>query len=361
MNFDEYKKLGEPEKIEKMQNWQIAIGLQKVDGLHPSPYLYEIAKANIDGDITFEEANQKIANYYQTLKERKDFEDRTEEADKVSAKITQILSEQSFSFSLVEFISIHKRLFEGFDFAGQIRNYNVSKEEWVLENKSVFYGSYLNIISTLEYDFKHEREFDYKSLTQKEKVNHIAQFVSNIWQVHPFAEGNTRAAAIFAIKYLRTKGYQVDNTMFDKYSWYFRNALVRANYSDYNLDVLREVVFLENFFGNLLLNENHKLKNREMHISYKGDGDTVNLKNDTVKESFDTVKVKNDTVNRKIVQFIADDEGVTAEKMSELLNLSLSTVKRRLKKLKENGTIERTGSDKAGKWKVSLKQELKEG
>lgn len=57
-DFDSYIRQVEPSKQEKGKNWATAIGLQKVDGLTPSKYLYETAKRNIEGEISIEEAKK---------------------------------------------------------------------------------------------------------------------------------------------------------------------------------------------------------------------------------------------------------------------------------------------------------------
>ncbi|MDR1945377.1 MAG: Fic family protein [Candidatus Peribacteria bacterium] len=204
-NFTQYIKQGEPNQREKAINWQIAIGLQDVDGLKPSAYLIEQAKANIEGDITIDEVQNRITVYYKQPKNRKSYTDRTEEADKVSAKITKILAEKTFTLSLTEFITIHKRLFEEIEpkVAGKIRNYNISKPEWVLDGESVYYSSFENLKETLEYDIEQEKKFDYKGLNQQQIIKHLANFIANLWQIHIFGEGNTRTIAIFLIKYLR--------------------------------------------------------------------------------------------------------------------------------------------------------------
>ncbi|MCL1982576.1 MAG: Fic family protein [Clostridiales bacterium] len=266
-DFDEYKHLGEPEKAEKSAIWQAAIGLQQVDGLTPSKYLISTAKQNIEGEITICEVQERLEGYYKA-KPMKTADDRTEEADKVSARIAQILSEKAFSFSPAEYVTLHKRLFAGiFEFAGKIRDYNISKDEWVLNGETVYYASADSIRATMEYDFEQEKSFVYKGLSQKQIVEHIARFVSGLWQIHAFGEGNTRTTAVFAIKYLRTIGFVVNNDLFADHSWYFRNALVRANYSDYKLGAYATVEYLNRFFGNLLLGENNQLRNRDLHIA----------------------------------------------------------------------------------------------
>ncbi len=343
-NFDEYLRQGEPNKAEKAKVWKTAIGLQQVDGLKPSEYLIETAKQNIEGDITFDEVKKRIETYYQqlpiTIGTTKLDEDRTEEADKVSARIAEMLSEQTFTFSPAEYLNIHRRLFIGiYKFAGKIRDYNITKKEWVLNGETVLYASADSLRATLEYDFEQERKFSYKGLSEQEIIEHIAHFISNLWQIHIFGEGNTRTTALFLIKYLRKLGFKnVNNDLFADHSWYFRNALVRANYEDLSRGIYRTEKFLIRFLTNLLLKGNFSLKNREMHIL----ADTVN----------DTVKPQIDTVNDTVFSLIQQDNKITAKEISERLKMSLSTVRRKIKELRDNGKIERIGSDKTGHWKI---------
>jgi len=338
-NFDEYLRQGEPGKAEKAKNWKTAIGLQEVDGLKPSEYLIETAKQNIEGDITIDEVKQRIDSYYQQHPTKTD-EDRTEEADKVSARIAEMLSEQTFTFSPVEYLSIHHRLFKGiYKFAGKIRDYNITKKEWVLNGETVLYASADSLKATLEYDFEQERKFNYKGLSEQEIIEHIAHFVSNLWQIHIFGEGNTRTTAIFLIKYLRKLGFKnVNNNLFANHSWYFRNALVRANYEDLSKGIYRTEKFLIHFLSNLLVNGNYSLKNRQTHIL----ADTVS----------DTVKPQVDTVNDTVFLLIKQENKITANEISGRLKMSLSTVRRKIKKLRNNGKIERIGSDKTGYWRI---------
>ena len=267
--LEEYIRQGEPEQAEKSEAWQIAIGLQQVDGLYTSAYLLDTAKEHIEGKITITEAQQRIHNYYEQRIDRKELEADTKEADVVSARIAQLLGEQSFQFSPIEWKMIHRRLFEGiYDHAGQFRTYNISKNEWVLNGNTVTYASWNAIKETLEYDFKQEKAFSYEGLSMQDAVKHLAKFTSDIWQVHPFAEGNTRAIAVFMIKYMRTFGLQVENEAFKTYSWYFRNALVRANYNDWKNGIYATPKYLEQFFSNLILGTEYTLKNRYLHIDY---------------------------------------------------------------------------------------------
>ncbi len=266
--FDQYLQQGEPGKRDKAQAWKTAIGLQEVDGLAPSAYLLETAKRHIDGDITIDEVRSLLDSYYNTKSDRSDDAARSEEADKVSANITKLLNEQTFSFSPSGLAAIHGRVFEGvFKFAGTFRDCNISKKEWVLHGESVLYVSFSEIKRALQHDFDIEKEFSYKNLDHAEMIRHFAKFISGIWQVHPFREGNTRTTAVFAIKYLRAMGFTVSNDLFAEHSWYFRNALVRANYRNYARSIEPEFEHLEKFFRNLLLGETNELKNRYLVIS----------------------------------------------------------------------------------------------
>ncbi len=343
-NFDEYLKQGEPNKADKAKVWKTAIGLQQVDGLKPSDYLIETARQNIEGNITIEEVKLRIDTYYTQQPAKKD-ETRTEEADKVSARITEILSENTFAFSPAEYLTIHRRLFAGiYSHAGKIRDYNITKREWVLNGETVLYASAESLKATLEYDFSQEKKFSYKGLSAQETIEHLAHFFSYLWQIHVFGEGNTRTTAVFLIKYLRKLGFkEVNNDLFAENSWYFRNALVRANYEDLSKGIYKNEKYLIRFLQNLVQNGKHILKNREMHIHFSEEG------NDTVN---DTVKSKHDTVNDTVLNLIKQNNVITAVEIGDLLKISLSTAKRRIKVLKNLGRIARKGSDKSGYWEI---------
>ena len=266
--FGEYKRAAEPEKREKALIWRTAIGLQKVDGLTTSEYLRETARRNIEGEITIEESGRLIAEYYKSKPVREAAaKTRTDEADIVSQRIAAILSEPTFTFSPEELVSIHKRLFTGiYKFAGQIRDYNISKNEWVLKGASVQYASCYRLVETLAFDFGEEKKFSYAGLGMDEIIQHVAKFISGIWQIHAFGEGNTRTTAIFTIKYLRTLGFDVNNDLFAENAHYFRNALVRANYTSIPKGIEETTEYLERFFRNLLLGEANELKSRFLRI-----------------------------------------------------------------------------------------------
>ena len=291
--FEEYRRETDPDKRERSYAWQTAIGLQAVDGLETSDYLKEVAKRNIEGEITIGEAKALIASYYKT--DRKKEKLRTEEGDTVSPRISEIISEQGFTFSAAQYLSIHKRLFEGvYKHAGKIRDYNITKKEWVLDGDTVMYGGWTELRETLEYDLSQEKAFNYSGLSMDEIIKHLALFVSNLWQIHVFSEGNTRTTAVFFIKYLRSLGFDVTNDIFEKNSWYFRNAMVRANYNNLQKGIHETTEFLELFLRNLLLGENNPLQNRTMHISgaLKQDFEAVKQDFETVKQ--DSAEIKQD-------------------------------------------------------------------
>ena len=266
--FKEYLRESEPDKAHKGYAWSTAIGLQAVDGLKPSKYLIDTAIQNIEGKITMKEAQSLIDSYYEERPVHLSDDERTEEADKVSSRIAEILSETAFSFSPNEYISIHRKLFQGiYKHAGKIRDYNITKKEWVLDGATVMYGSASELRATLEYDFSQEKDFSYKGLSMDEIIHHLAVFISRLWQIHIFGEGNTRTTAVFFIKYLRTLGFSATNDIFAENAWYFRNALVRANYTNLQKGIHETTEYLEAFLRNLLLNEKNELHNRNLHIS----------------------------------------------------------------------------------------------
>lgn len=353
-DFEEYIRQSEPHKREKGYAWQTAIGLQAVDGLKPSEYLKEKARQHIEGDITIDEVKQLVDSYYKSKVARSSSEDRTEEADKVSARITEILSENTFTFSPIEYLAIHRHLFEGiFSHAGQIRDYNITKNEWVLKGATVLYASAGSIRETLEYDFSQEKIFDYKNLNIDEAIRHIARFVSGIWQIHAFGEGNIRTTAVFTIKYLHTFGFNFSNETFANHSWYFRNALVRANYNDLTKGVYATTEFLEKFFRNLILNEQNELQNRNLQID--------EIKKEAIQSAkqtdMDIPKCKNCTLDCTleeiaVLNYLKEKPNATQKEIAQHIGKSERTVKSMTVNLSERGIIERKNGRRNGFWEI---------
>lgn len=366
-SFDEYLRQGEPSQKESAENWKTAIGLQAVDGLQPSAYLIDVAKRNIEGEITLDETRKLIDSYYQSKTVRTPKDEDEEEADKVSANIAKILASKTFAFNTNGYVSLHRRIFEGvFKHAGEIRQYDISKKEWVLEGDSVNYLNWEDLRRALDWDIEQEKNFQYKGLSDDEKIEHIAKFVSGIWQIHAFREGNTRTTAIFTIQYLRSLGYEVNNEMFAKHSWYFRNALVRANYRNINKDIEYSPIYLVRFFRNLLLGESWVLKNRYLHIDPTDEWKvqprlaTPQVPHTPHQKVDRKGGQKTEKVGRKggqktkesILSLIASDPFVTTNEMSKRLKINRSAISKHIKKLKEDHIIERIGPDKGGKWLI---------
>lgn len=369
--FKEYIRESEPAKRDKGYAWHTAIGLQAVDGLKTSEYLIHTAVRNIEGEISFKEANALLQTYYKENPVR-DAEDRTEEADKVSARIAALLSERAFSFTPNEYLSIHRKLFSGiYSHAGCIRDYNITKKEWVLNGATVLYGSATEIKATLEYDFSEERGFSYKDLSMDEIIRHLAVFVSRLWQIHVFGEGNTRTTAVFFIKYLHTLGFNVTNDIFAENAWYFRNSLVRANYNDLKNGIHETTEYLEVFLRNLLLNENNPLHNRTLHISgrfkemAKSDIDETKADIETIKADIETIKADIETIKPDIEKRFRPKTATHILKLREVfpgqsifgrtdvmnaLGVQSSRASELLRKLAEHGIIEPVSGHGKGKY-----------
>lgn len=348
--FDEYIVHGEPGQREKADAWQTAIGLQDVDGLKVSDYLLDTARQHIEGDISIDEAQQRIKAYYET-KSGHDAVD--EEGDKASANIARILSEPSFAFSLVGLTSIHRRIFEGvFKFAGQIRTVEISKKEWVLGGEaSVSYQPSIDLREAIEYDLAREKEFDYSNKPISEVISHLARFIADLWQIHPFREGNTRTTAVFLIKYLRSMGIPATNDMFKEHSWYFRNALVRASYKGLNVSPTTE--FVELFLRNVIIGERNQLRNRDMLV-----GATL-PKTEIQSAISNDSKCKFCTLNctleeTALLRCIVSNPKMTQKEMAKAIGKSERTVKAITSTLVEKGILIRRNGRRNGWWEINI-------
>jgi fido (protein-threonine AMPylation protein) len=356
--FKEYLRESEPDKAHKGYAWSTAIGLQAVDGLKPSKYLIDTAIQNIEGKITMKEAQSLIDSYYEERPVHLSDDERTEEADKVSSRIAEILSETAFSFSPNEYISIHRKLFQGiYKHAGKIRDYNITKKEWVLDGATVMYGSASELRATLEYDFSQERDFSYKGLSMDEIIHHLAVFISRLWQIHIFGEGNTRTTAVFFIKYLRTLGFSAANDIFAENAWYFRNALVRANYTNLQKNIYETTEYLEAFLRNLLLNEKNELYNRNLHVSGLLNAEKVNIREikvdieSVLSEKGSNFSVKTTVHIHRLFEKFGFDEVFGRSAVMELLELKGSGASKLLSNLVQADIIEPVSGHGKGKYK----------
>lgn len=352
--LQEYIRAKDPEPRERASLWQTAIGLQKVDGLEVSEFLINTAKKHIEGEIAIDTAQQLIGSYYQTAERRHKIEyDR--EADTASVNIVKILAEPSFTFSVEGLASIHRRIFQGvFAHAGKFRDYDFSKKEWVLNGASVIYGPAFDLIRTLQYDLDAEKNFKYRGLQVEEVIEHIAEFISGIWQIHPFCEGNTRTTAVFTIKYLRSLGYTVENEMFRDHSWYFRNALVRANYRNIKMGIDYNSNFLVLFLRNLLLDETNELKNRYTHIDwgYTDNSNSQETSQKNIETSQETSQKLAGTSTERVITLLLSTPEITLQEIAERIGLTRRAVQNITNKLKASGKLRREGSTKKGKWIV---------
>lgn len=351
-DFDKYIVHGEPEQRAKADAWQTAIGLQDVDGLKVSDYLLDTAQQHIEGEITIDEAQRRIKAYYET-KSGHDAVD--EEGDKASANIAKILGEPSFAFSFIGLTSIHRRIFEGvFKFAGQIRNVEISKKEWVLGGEaSVSYQPSLDLREAIEYDLAREKEFDYSGKPISEVISHLARFIADLWQIHPFREGNTRTTAVFLIKYLRAMGIPATNDMFKEHSWYFRNALVRASYKGLNISPTTE--FVERFLRNVILGEKNELRNRDMLVG--ASLPKTKLQSITTPNSKSQIDTFNCTLEElAVLRVIEDNPKITQTEIAKSIKKSASTVKRITSNLVKKGIISRRNGRRNGWWEILSKE-----
>ena len=356
--FKEYLKESEPDKAYKGYAWSTAIGLQAVDGLKPSKYLIDTAIQNIEGKITMKEAQSLIDSYYEERPVHLSDDERTEEADKVSFHIAEILSETAFSFSPNEYISIHRKLFQGiYKHAGKIREYNITKKEWVLDGASIMYGSASELRATLEYDFSQEKEFNYKGLSVNGIIHHLAIFISRLWQIHIFGEGNTRTTAVFFIKYLRTLGFSTINDVFAENAWYFRNTLVRANYTNLQKGIHETTEYLEVFLRNLLLNEKNELHNQNLHISGILNEEKVDIGDKKVdienilSEKGSDFSIKTTVHIHRLFEKFGFDEVFGRSAVMELLELKGSGASKLLSDLVQADIIEPVSGHGKGKYK----------
>lgn len=380
--FEEYLRQGEPDSAVRADLWQVAIGLQAVDGLKPSHYLIETAQKHIAKELTIDEVEARISSYYKSAESRKEVEG-TDEADMVASRITRLLSEKQFSFTPAMLSSIHRSLFGGvLTHAGKYRAFNITKKEWVLDGDTVLYAPADMLSATLNYDFTQEKQFSYKGLAVEDTIAHLSSFISGIWQIHPFSEGNTRTTAVFTIKYLQSLGYNVNNDAFKQHSWYFRNALVRANYSNLQKDVERTTEYLQLFFRNLLMGERNELRNRYLHIRWNkmlnndpvvnedyapfvAQHSSVEIKNSSVEINKGSVEnekssvenkqcsVQNEKSSVEIIRMVSENPKITAAQMAEKLGVTTRAIEKQLANLRKKGTIARIGPNKGGRWEIT--------
>lgn len=266
-SVNEYEEKYKSSNYVKQLQWDMAIGLQEVDNLKPSKYLEKLLKEEIKGNLTIEEVEKELKEYYIEKEKKNEINHDELECDFVSARIVELLNKNNFNLSVDYLKYVHKFLFQDvYEFAGEFRKIDFSKHEKILNNDSVAYGDCTTLMPSLEYDISKEKDKNYKEMNIVEVINNITKFSSNIWQVHPFREGNTRTTALFIEKYLISLGYSVDNTLFKDKSVYFRNALVRSNYFNNYLNIKEDNSYLIKFYENLLLGKNNNLHSKDLIV-----------------------------------------------------------------------------------------------
>ncbi|MCQ2244952.1 MAG: Fic family protein [Bacteroidaceae bacterium] len=362
-DFDEYIRQGEPKAAESAEQWNTAIGLQAVDGIKPSSYLIDTARRNIEGEISMDEVQELLRSYYASAENRSNVDDDDEEADKAAVNIKRILSTKTLAFNTNGFIATHRRIFDGvFKHAGQLRKYDITKKEWVLKGDTVNYLNWEDLRRALDYDIQQEKVFSYKGLTEEEKAKHLCRFTSGLWQIHPFCEGNTRTTAVFLIQYLRSIGYKENNDMFARHSWYFRNALVRANYKNSKLGVDYDFQYLERFFYNLLLGQQHELKNRYLIIEAPDNWNMTPKREDKLGKNFEEIAEKlgkrAQRLGKKlgknrieILRLIYENPFVSTVEMANRIGISTTAIDNNIK-LMRNTFIKHIGPTNGGHWEI---------
>lgn len=256
-------------KIELDENrkilfWKTAIALQAVEGLETSEDLMEIARQNVAGEISA----KKAANQAKKI-------DDENHANLVAARMFEILSQTSKSAEFYRnFLSqgtlqnIHRKLFEGIlENAGEYRKKNIAKREWALDGELLLYPPAKNIANSLEKILSQERKFSFDDLENSQIANHIANFISDLWQIHPFEKYNTQTIAIFFIKYLEHFGLDFSDETLARRPVYFRNSLVRSAYSD-GEKIKADAKYFERLVQNILCSAKNELDYKAIHIKY---------------------------------------------------------------------------------------------
>jgi len=355
-DFEQYLASGEPGVEERARNWSMAIGLQDVDRLKPSEFLLEQAKANIEGKISSEEVGKRLEEYYSQKAVREQAEaDGTFEADRVADRINLLLAEKAFTFSPMELSRIHGFLFKDvLPHAGQLRTYNITKNQWILDGDTISYGSADSLSELLNYDFGEERKFDYSTVSSADAIKHIMQFISGIWQIHAFGEGNTRTIAVFLVKYLRSFGFEVNNESFEKHSWFFRNALVRSQYENIPKGIHRTVEPLERFMNFAVFGIPADLRNRTLHIRWdaaKPQSEASKPQNDVLETSLSSLLSLKEMA---VIRQIQANPNISITVIAANTRLSKSTIDRVIRALKEKGLLSRIGAKNNATWLIKF-------
>ena len=332
----------EPGRSEKEAAWQTAIGLQAAESLRTSDYLLQTAQKHIDGKISLDNVQEQIEGYHFERNEHDAGDPEKEEADKVAVNITRILLTQAVDLSANGLSRLHRKIFEGvYENAGILREEDVSKREWVLGGEPLKFISFENLQEALENCLAKESRHNYKEDSSDELVSHLSEFISKIWHINAFGEGNTRFTAVFTLLYLHHLGISIKSDTFKNESWYFHNALVRANFRDIQKNIDYEPVYLERFFRNMLLGEQWDLRNRYLHVRPAAEWRTQGNLNPEASTGQVQIKQSASRIKEKAELKISKEEAqpaITAPK-AEIKPLHLSEKAENLQNSAENPNI----------------------
>lgn len=248
--------------------WAAASAIQGADGLAVSEYANAAARRYVEGEVSAYGLARDVEGKYATMPST-----RQAEADVVAARITEMLdaaAEIRFELAPKTLLYIHATLFRGqlehAEWEGCWRERPTTKAEPVLGGRSVAYSAPVMILPTLEYDFAEERGYRYPGAWGEDDVNHFADFISGIWQVHPFREGNTRTCATFSQIYLTKLGVPPDNEVYGTNGQWYRDALVRAAYVSPKDGIPQEKGFIRAFYKDVICGTDSALTAMDMNI-----------------------------------------------------------------------------------------------
>ncbi|MCL1847010.1 MAG: Fic family protein [Coriobacteriia bacterium] len=249
---------------ERAAYWGIALGLQAVDGLEPSNYLRGLVEENIAGELDYQEVVGLLTSYYT---DHKPEYSRQVEADHAAARINELYQVPGFDLSVDCLKEYHHYIFQDtMSDAGQFKKVHLWKREEILFGDTVNYIGPEAVERMLRKAIEDEQMDIWNSNERFYTVERVSHFTRQIWFTHPFSEGNTRTVAVFIGKYLNSLGFDVSNSTFKQHSLYYRNALVRASYSNIAQGIKATTKYLDAFYDNLLFNGEHQLRNRDLYV-----------------------------------------------------------------------------------------------
>ena len=250
--------------------WLTAFGIQSVVDLKPSADLLRIIINHIEGKYDIERTRSEVRAFYHEQHKQSHgggHHHRFEEADKVAVRIVDYFERGEFELTPESFSFAHRSMFHNlYHNSGQLREAAASKKEWVLGNTAVLYPKHEEIKPYLNYLFSNERSIDLSKLTPQHRLRHLCEFIAKLFMINAFQYANSRATFVYSMKYFLSLGYHFQNDTFFREAWFFRNAIIRACYTNMHQGVYPTTMHMEMFLGNLFLNEENELRNHRMVI-----------------------------------------------------------------------------------------------